>query len=83
MLSCFLEYVVGLPLHKPYLNFFSLEEKKQKNKFANEVGTKGDFFRLRHPISRFVYRQAPVPGCVLALLLICSLLNAIIPFPSA
>ena len=53
------------------LPFFSLEEKKQKNKFANEVGKIEDRFRLRQIISRSVCRQAPVPDCVLVLLVMC------------
>ncbi len=38
-----------------------MEEKKQKNKFANEVGTKGVTLRLRHEVSNSGYRQALVP----------------------
>ena len=53
------------------LPFFSLEEKKQKNKFANEVGTNGLLCCLRQGVFRSGYRQAPVPDCVLVLHLMC------------
>ena len=44
-----------------FLSFLFFEEKKQKNKLANEAGTKGVTLRLRYEVSDSWYRQALVP----------------------